>query len=276
MLAYMTGPISHFVFSESFAGSLVQALRQAGRTDAAFCFADDLAFGPIDPPDPATRLEWIERELFIDFGDRDLEIKRLNAFWIAATAAASRVVWVSKRVARERADFLEWVWRMGDAPYDIIEFDEAHVTYHRPDGQTRRASVNSLALLPPEHLAAARYWDQAKVFDAAQRDRCREVWARLRRENAPLRILDQGELVSAPLSFFDDLIISCVVKDWRKIARVVGEAVGNIYDAPFLQTGDWVLRARVVALAEAGRLESRGDLSSMRSGEVRLPAENAR
>ena len=102
-----TEPIAHFTFSESFTGSLKQALKQAKRADAVFCFIDDLSFGPIDPSDPAARLEWIDRELFIDFGDREAEIKRLDDFWATAAPSAHRIVWVSKHVARERADFLE-------------------------------------------------------------------------------------------------------------------------------------------------------------------------
>src|SRR5438270_886604 len=127
--AAMPEPTTHFTFSDSFTGSLKQALKQAGRADAVFCFLDDLSFGPINPPDPASRLEWIDRELFVDFGDRAAEIKRLNAFWTTAQTAERRLVWVSKRVARERADFLEWVWRMGNAPYQVVEFDEADVTF---------------------------------------------------------------------------------------------------------------------------------------------------
>jgi hypothetical protein len=268
----MTEPISHFVFSDSFAGSLLQALKQAGRTDAVCCFLDDLGFGPIDPPDPTPRLEWIERELMIDLGDRDVQIKRLEDFWAAAATSAGRIVWVSKRVVREYANFLEWVWRLGDAQYAVVEFDEAEVTYHRPDGRTTRATVNGLAMLTPDHLLADQHWNRATPIDTAKRDHCRAIWARLRHENAPLRILDQSGLISAPLPFFDEHLISYVGDDWQRVVRVVAEALIYINDGPFHQTGEWVLHARVVALAEAGRLESRGDLSLMRFGEVRRPA----
>jgi hypothetical protein len=38
-----------------------------------------------------------------------------------------------------------------------------------------------------------------------------------------------------------------------------------------LQIDDLVLRARASALADAGRLESRGDLSDIQKSELRLP-----
>jgi hypothetical protein len=272
----MTGPISHFIFSDSAAGSLKQALRQARRRDRVFCLLDDLSFGPIDPPDPATRLAWIERELMLDLGDHAPQIERLDAFWRAAGQSMRRLVWFSRRDAREHVDFLEWVWRMGGAAYDVVEFDEAEVTFHRPDGRTARATVNSLALLPPEHLVAAHYWNSAKPLDAAARDRYRASWARLRRENAPLRVLDPSGLASAPFSFFDDFVLSCIPEGWRKIGRVVGEAIAKLYDEPFRQTGAWVLRARVLKLAETGRIDIRGELSLFGDGEVRLAAGDAR
>lgn len=267
----MAAVLRHFIFSDSAAGSLKQVLKLAGRRERVFCWPDNLSFGPIDPPDPITRLEWIERELMLDLGDRAREAKRLNDFWRVAESSKRRLVWFSRRDAGEHADFLEWVWRLGDAPYDVVEFDEAEVTYRWPDRGTQRGTVNGLALLQPEHLLAARYWDSAKPFDAAKRDHSRAIWASLRRENAPLRILDETGLVSAPLSFFDDLILSCVVGNWRKVARVMGDALGKVYEGPFLQTNDWVLHTRVTALAESGRLESRGDLSRIRFSEVRLP-----
>jgi hypothetical protein len=264
--------LSHFIFSDSAAGSLKQALKQAGRRDRVFCFGDNLSFGPIDPPDPAPRRQWIERELMLDLGNHTREVKRSDNFWHAASASTRRLVWFSRRDAGEHAGFLEWVWRLGDAAYDVVEFDEAEVTFHRPDGRSARATMNSLALLPPEHLAAARYWDCARPLDAAARGRYRATWARLRCENAPLRVLDHSGLISAPLSFFDDLVISCVIEDWRKIARVVGEVLAKQYDDRFRQIGAWVVRSRIIRLADAGRLEGRGDQSLFGGAEVRLPA----
>ncbi|HEV8678051.1 MAG TPA: DUF3658 domain-containing protein [Stellaceae bacterium] len=270
----MAAVLRHFIFSGSAAGSLKQALKLAGRRERVFCWADNLSFGPIDPPDPAARLVWIERELMIDLGKHAREIKRLNDFWNAAEASRRRLVWFSRRDAGEYADFLEWVWRMGDAAYDVVEFDEANVTFNRADGPTTQAKVNNLALLRPEHLATARYWDSAKPLDVAARDRHRATWAELRRENASLRVLDGGRLVSAPFSYFDDLIISCVPAGWTKVNRVIGDAIGKLFDEPFRQTGAWVLRARVLKMAEADRLDIRGDQSLFGGGEVRLPASN--
>src|SRR5258708_36194427 len=155
----MTNPISHFVFSDSFAGSLGKALDQAGRNDRITCFSDDLAFGPINPPDPAARRRWMSRELTIHFDYPGSHIKTPDEFWATALSTSKRrVVWVSSRVASEYAGFLEWVRRVGNEPYDVIEFTEAEVTYRRADGTERQDRANCLALLTPHHLEAGHLW----------------------------------------------------------------------------------------------------------------------
>ena len=54
---------------------------------------------------------------------------------------------------------------------------------------------------------------------------------------------------------------------------VIGRLLMDFYDASLLQAGDLVLAARVRSLADAGHLESRGDLSDIRHIEVRLPRD---
>lgn len=77
--------------------------------------------------------------------------------------------------------------------------------------------------------------------------------------------------MSAPLSFFDPLLLSSATPEWQKFARVIGEALSDFLTTSVLQTGDLVLCARARALAEAGRLESRGDLTDIHRSELRLP-----
>lgn len=56
----VTMSILHIVFSPSAAGYLRQALRDVGREDHVTCHFDNLALGPLNPPDPQTRLFWME------------------------------------------------------------------------------------------------------------------------------------------------------------------------------------------------------------------------
>jgi hypothetical protein len=45
-----------------------------------------------------------------------------EALWKAALIEdVRRVAWVSRRSASEYSGFLEWLWRLGDLPYEVVE-----------------------------------------------------------------------------------------------------------------------------------------------------------
>ena len=88
----------------------------------------------------------------------------------------------------------------------------------------------------------------------------------------PFGVIDGEELVSAPIEYFDDSLLSHAAHDWQKMARIVGGTLVEFYDAGVAQVGDLVLGARLADLAEEGRLEWRGDLAHMQRCELRLPA----
>jgi len=67
----------------------------------------------------------------------------------------------------------------------------------------------------------------------------------------------------------DQLILSALEPNWRKTARVVGDLVLRCKVLAWPVDAE-MLAARVQALAEAGRIESAGDLRAWRHSEVRL------
>jgi protein-disulfide isomerase-like protein with CxxC motif len=102
------------------------------------------------------------------------------------------------------------------------------------------------------------------------RRRYRDLWQRLRSENAPLRVIAGGELVSAPISFFDTQLMSYVTNDWQKVARVIGQTL--VAEMDVIQVGDIVLATRVRAMAQSGLLEIQGKSAlEMHDSLVRLP-----
>ena len=111
------------VFNFSAAKDLRDALHQAGRSDEVITFPDDLSYGPIDPPDPASRAMWMEKEL-----DQDYITQRTPAiedFWARTRASGvRRIVWTSQRSASEYAGFLEWLSRVGDADFDVVDLTD--------------------------------------------------------------------------------------------------------------------------------------------------------
>jgi hypothetical protein len=256
----------HVVFDPSAAGGLRQALTQAGRDDRVISLFDSLSFGPINPPDSKLRGRWVEEKLgYTGWAEA---VGDTASFWREASSISDRkVAWMSRRSAQEYAGFLEWIWRLGEDQIEIVDLTEVVVA--GPTGEPYPAI--SLAMLSPDKILENGMLDRTETLTPGLRDQYRELWGKLRTENAPLRILDADTLVSAPLSFFDPLLLSCATPEWKKAARVVGEALADFFHTFILQTGDLVLCARVRALADTGYLEFRGDLFDIQNSEVRLP-----
>jgi Protein of unknown function/Domain of unknown function (DUF1835) len=260
----------HVVFNPSAAGSLRHALRRADRTDRVVSLSDCLSFGPIDPPDPELRSTWVEEKLGYT-GWEDV-VSETSSFWSEALSISERkIAWLSRRSAQDYAGFLAWLWRLGEETIEVIDLTDAQVVTHS-DGQTERHLAICLGMLSADNILANALLDRAETLTSDQRAQYRALWRRLRTEDAPLRILSEGELVSAPLSFFDPLLLACASTEWKKAARVIGEALSDFLSTSVLQTGDLVLCARARALAAAGQLEFRGNLSDIHNSELRLPS----
>jgi Protein of unknown function/Domain of unknown function (DUF1835) len=268
----MTQTIAHFVFTPSGAGCLVQALRKAGRDDPVVASFDDLSFGPINPSDPSLRARWVENELG-------------NTEWHPHTAESERdwhealfpnhrkVAWLTRRSAMEYAGFLEWLWRLGNAPCEVVDLSEVKLSCRSEHGSRPPRLAVSLGMLHPDTIRDHKLWDLAEPLQLTERSRYLELWRQLRSENAPLRVVDCDKLVSAPISFFDSVLMSCVTDKWQKVSRVVGEAMVSDMDHDICQTGDMFLAARINALAKGGRLEIQGKSAlEILFSEVRLPS----
>ena len=269
----MTQAVLHFVFTPSGAGCLNQALKAAGRNDQITIFFDDLSFGPINPCDSSLRAKWVENELGRTGWD-DITAES-EQFWRVAPSPDHRTVaWLTRRSAKEYAGFLEWSWRMRGAPYDVVDLSNVKVS-RRPEHGSPQPPVlaMSLGMLHPDIISRDRLWELAEPLQQTVRERYRDLWQQLRSENAPLRVIEGDELVSAPISFFNLLLMSFVTENWRKVARIVGEALVAPMDNCIIGPGDLFLSARVNALVESGHLEIRGQSAfEMHASEVRLPA----
>ena len=81
--------------------------------------------------------------------------------------------------------------------------------------------------------------------------------------------------MSAPMSFFDSLLISFATNNWQRVARIVGQSLGSGMDDS-LPVDDLLLRARISAMVESGRLEIRGrSAHDIFDSEVRLSQPGA-
>lgn len=231
----MAAPILHIVFCDAGAEVLRKALRRAGRDDAVLTALDDLAAGPLHAPRP-------------DIG-----------FWEQALAPDVRpLVWTDRRVARQYAGLLAFVARAGEAPFEVIDLTHA--------GTAPLPALEPKAVVP--------LLDRAAPISAEARQDLAQDWAELVAENAPLRIVAGGRLISAPVTVFDEAILDECSPYWMRRALVLvmvinAEGWRGVWNASLP-----VLEARVDALVAAGLLESGPGPRKKPAPEIRLRTDD--
>jgi len=240
----------HVAPGDSAGGSLGQAIRGAGRDEEVLRCRDDLSCGPIESDDPSARAAWWARFYDVPEFEGDFE-----TFWSRVTTTDDRlVVWFGRHSAGELAFFLAMADRLGDRSYDIVD--------------TTGPRYPAVSIIPTDRLRAL-LGTERPITGQEREEACRQ-WCRLRAENAPFRVVTPTGLVSAPVDHFDPLLLERATPEWRKIARVVGDTMGYNFE-PYMQVGDMMLLARVVALVDEGKLLADGDPWDMHSCRVRLP-----
>ena len=235
----------HIAPGDSAGGELRQALQLAGRDDEVLSFPDDLSCGPIDTNEPSARANW-----WGQFRDGPAPEDDLREFWERASALGlRRVLWFGRHSALELAFFLAWTERLGDLPCEVIDVTESGPTVlSRP--------IEAVSIVPPEALKLL--FGTERPMTRREIDESRRRWQRLQSENAPFRVVTESGLISAPADYFDPLLLSHATSDWQEIIYVVGHTLGASSE-PYFQVGDLMLRARVVALVNEGRLLVDGD-----------------
>ena len=254
----------HIAPGDSAGGSLLMAIRNAGRDDEVLRFGDDLSCGPIASDDPAPRASWWEA-----FYDSSEVEARLRSFWDQATSFEGRlIVWFGRHSASELAFFLAWTDRVTGRPYDIIDVTARQVPFRQQDGSFVSRPAQFVSIV--RHEALQLLLGSERPITAKERETSSRHWRRLRNENAPFRIVTDAGLASAPIDYFDPWILQQATTEWRTVARVVGEVMGHNFE-PYDQVHELMLLARVTALVDQGKLLAEGDPWDMRS-RVRLPA----
>lgn len=81
--------------------------------------------------------------------------------------------------------------------------------------------------------------------------------------------MKERKLTNEELQRIDESIIDHASTEWRKVAMVVGLAMTD-NQGSFENVPDFFYAERVRLLVEVGRLESQGNLESIRFSEVRL------
>ena len=240
-----------------------QAWPELRRPDEIVVLEDDLGFGPINPPSGRLRSDWYNDELG---HDREDLVTATPEFWAAVTTAVNPIVWMSRRRVSEYTGFLEVLRCRGDAPLRVVDITDVEFIGRNglPDPRTSMA----FAFVGSDRIIAQGLFETARRLSLIEADAYRTCWQRLRAENSPLRVLDATGLVSTPITYFDDLIVSCAAQDWQRCSQLLGASLDRINEI-FNQTADAFLCARIYELIERNRLEGRGNFLDIRDTSVR-------
>lgn len=261
----MPAEIIHVVPGRSAAGTVRKALRTLGLREKVVAMGDRLGYGPIDV-DLGARRAWLEDVLGEGSGDA-LALAE-SAWGEVFRPHVFPVVWTCRTDAGDFAGFLDFLSRIDDRPFQCIDATGVMVA-----GRVNRWAIPRLGVVSEKEMIAAGLFSRRSELSTAQIGLYREVWRRLKEENAELRVIEDEELRSKPISHFDSNLLGHVPHAWTLGVRVVGHALadlvstGNLLDDRFI----W---ARYCALAVEGALEMEpieGPNEGMRGFRIRIP-----
>jgi hypothetical protein len=243
-------PYLHVVFGSSPAGILRRALYELDLQDKVLDLLDYLSVGPIADADYAVRGEWLNSELGeYDWRESLREDAKLP---MKSIQHKSRLIaWYAPNRAESYAGFQWWLSQIDKKAVSIMNVPDLHF-------QGTDAMVSLVG--------------QEMELSEEERRRHHAEWHALKNENALLRIIQDGSLVSAPLEYFDILILGFVSSEWRPAMRVVGDAFSTISIETGHFIGDLFTFSRLRALSRSGRVEWDGDISDREGSKVRIAA----
>ena len=242
------------MFGLSGAGSLQQVLTARGSTDHVAGFSDDLSWGPIGEARLAERIAYMEKEDPFPPEPsywRGLPKAHENFWHEASRETDERIIWLGSNNACELAGYLAYLDRFPDLPVSVIRPDD-----YLPE-HPRYGKAGAIGVLNAEQLADAL--DHAPRRAAADDATLFGRWAELVQENALLRSVSDGSLISVPISHYDHFVIGAASSDWTRHVRVVGHALAATFDAKVWVNTE-LLFSRLAHLVDEGILEADGDV----------------
>ena len=259
----MQGEKIHILFSLSAAGTLHHLLAKCGSGDEVIAFPDFLSYGLIDSLDPEDRLKALVREGLATLEEWDWLPAELRAFWAScASTDRPRTLWVAPQRPDEMAGFLAYVHRFGALPCDILDLSEHEGQFRRPDGSPM-GRFFGLGELDERDLRFLK--DLVRPLRPEEVGPKRQLWDKLVRENAMLRVTGGEGLVSVAADHLDSDILDACSTEWQKTVRVLGTALGRLPDRRGYAISDVFLEWRMDRLVSQGILESRPDAGNSTS-----------
>ncbi len=166
--------------------------------------------------------------------------------------------------ARAHAVVLWSAGNVGDAVFVAMACEQL---VRRPEPMFRvEVPEDFVAMLEPQRLA--QLYATRRRMSVSQRHAQALDFVRMRERCGPLRRLELGRVVGAPVDYYDPLLMAACSPDWRTQGQVLGLAMGQC-DSPNL-LGDQFFQARLDHLIGSGHIEAKGPNLALRDGLVRL------
>lgn len=213
----------HVTFGQSAAGSLQLALASLGLgNEPVATFCDDHSMGPVG--DGNQRAEWQRTEWY---GHDPIACDDVVvAFWEQVSAWPGRlVVWMSSWASAELCGLHLLCWRLPQANIHVIDVSTVDFV---PDTIPIYDERQAFSIVRDERIVQHSLLERAKPLSDLERAELRSTWARLRDENAPLRVVTDTGLVSQPITYFDERIRAPIQPEWQRCARVVGTVLSEL------------------------------------------------
>ncbi|MEM9684573.1 MAG: DUF3658 domain-containing protein, partial [Pseudomonadota bacterium] len=267
-------PLVHIVFGFSSGGILRQVLRRVQSSDSILEFPDNLVYGPIANASEVERTKWVSRNLapsITPSGEEFLlapSASEIIEFWERFEKSHNRkVIWLSRRSSKEYCGFLECVYRSRNDE-KILANDLTDRRWPvREDNHASDRPISSTSHLNVENMLS--FFDSWSRLTSGRRKEAIGEWEKLRNENEDLRVFADGKLISAPISYFDESILSNVDQKWRKATRVLIEALNEHWDDYYNDVAFELLHARLLRLIDSDRVASRGNVADLTLLEIR-------
>jgi len=270
--------VVHIVFGESSVSALSGAfeLDEQLKGDVLF-FEDDLSVGPL---------------FILDTKDGQAARKQ---WWMQLTGAVAPVLAEGVEAPPEEDDFEKfrqlkallkaepeqevWVWA-GQNARDVCGYYWLISQLYDFAGRIHIIYLNNLPflnekgsvfypthlhqILPKEFLKAKKL---ARAVSLAEFELDGDEWSRLMNENAGIRLLEGGKKIKGePTAFYDKELLTQTTAEFQKASKVIGLVTGKLKYPVMDQYLGW----RLKDLIKQGKIESKGELKTIRDFEVKL------
>ncbi|MFB6457286.1 DUF1835 domain-containing protein [Chitinophaga sp. Hz27] len=282
--------LKHIVFGLSSVPVLAEAIGMDEKMQGdVLCFEDDLSVGPLFILDTkegqAGRRQWWQQMQ----GTAPAAATTADMFEEAAAPVVESAPEIPgdedrfrelKTMLKEDPELEIWIWA-GQNSKDVTGYFWLVSQLYDFSGRVHIIYLNNLPflnekgavfypthlhqILPKEFLKAKKL---ARPVSLAEFELDGDEWHRLMNENAGIRILEGGKkLRGEPATFYDKDLQLQAGKEFTKAWRIANQVGGKLkYPLP-----EHFLGWRLKELVREGKLESRGELKTVKDFEIKQP-----